>query len=84
MESFVEREEIFFRETSSLSREFSLQCARQSKRLLALAYSCACFSCDRENTLRLYTVVALDFCPAETFFPRKVAPPSSENDPFLS
>jgi hypothetical protein len=84
MESFIERDEIFFRETSSVSREFSLQCARQSKRVLAATRSFSCSALDGEKTLRLHTMGAQVFCPAEIFFPRKVAPPSNETDPFLS
>jgi hypothetical protein len=82
MEASVDREEIFFRETSSVSREFSLQCARQSKRVLTLARSFGPSSPDREKTFCLHAVVVQGFSPAPIFFPRKIAPPSSENDPY--
>jgi hypothetical protein len=84
MESSVDRDEIFFQATSSVSREFSLQCARQSKQVLTLARSFGPYSPNREKTFRSYAVVVQDFSPTPIFFPRKVAPPSSENDPFLS
>ena len=84
MESSVDRDEIFFRETSSVSREFSLQCARQSKRVLTSARSFAPYSPDDEKTFCLHAVVVQVFSPTQIFFPRKIAPPSSENDPFLS
>ena len=84
MESSVDRDEIFFRETSSISREFSLQCARQSKRVLTLARSFGPYSPDDEKTFCLHAVVVQVFSPTAIFFPRKIAPPSSENDPFPS
>ena len=84
MEASADREEIFFRATSSVSREFSLQCARQSKRVLTLARSFGPYSPDHEKTFLLHPIVVQVFSPTQTFFPRKVAPPSSEDDPFLS
>jgi hypothetical protein len=84
IDSSIERDEIFFQETSSVSREFSLQCARQSKRVLTLARSFGRYSLEREKAFRFCTVVAQVFSPVQFFFPRKVAPPSNENDPFLS
>ena len=84
MESSVDRDEIFLRETSSASREFSLQCVRQSKRVLTLARSFGPYSPDDEKTFCLHAVVVQVFSPTQIFFPRKIAPPSSENDPFLS
>jgi hypothetical protein len=84
MESSIDRDEIFFQETSSISRKLSLQCAWQSKRVLAITRSFGCYAPESEKALRLHTVVAQVFYPVEIFFPRKVAPPSSENDPFLN
>jgi hypothetical protein len=82
MESSVDRDEIFFPATSSVSREFSLQCARQSKQVLTLARSFGPCSLDREKTCHLRAIVVQVFSPAQIFFPRKIAPPSSENDPY--
>jgi len=82
LESSTDRDDIFFQETSSTSRKLSLQCAWQSKRLLAITRSFACYAAESEKALRFQTVVAQVFYPTEIFFPRKVAPPSSENDPF--
>lgn len=84
MESSVAGDEVFFRETSSVSREFSLQCARQSRQVIALARSFGPSLLDREQVFRLHAVVAQVFSPTQVSFPRKVAPSSSENDPFLS
>ncbi len=84
MESSGTGDEVLFQATSSISREFSLQCARQSKQVLALAHSFGPYSCDREQALRLHAVVAQVFSPVLVSFPRKVAPPSRANDPFLS
>jgi hypothetical protein len=85
MESYVAGDEVFFQETSSVSREFGLQCARQSKQVLALAHSFGPYSRDREQALRLHTTVVTQVSsPVPVFFPRKVAPSSSDNDPFLS
>jgi hypothetical protein len=82
MEASIDRDEIFFRETSSVSREFSLQCARQSKQVLALARSFGPSSPDHEKTFRLHPIVVQIFSLTQIFFPRKIAPPSSENDPY--
>jgi hypothetical protein len=84
LEASLERDEIFFQETSSISRKFSLQCARQSKRVLAVTRSFGRDSQGYENALRLKIVAAQVFYPVEIFFPRKVAPPSRDNEPFLS
>jgi len=83
MESAVDRDEIFLREAFSASREFGLQCARQSRRVLTSARSADGYALGREEALRLHTTEARVFYPAEAFFPRKVAPPDNENDPFL-
>jgi hypothetical protein len=82
VDSSIERDEIFFQETSSISRKLSLQCAWQSKRVLAITRSFGGYAPEYEQAFRLHTAVAQVFYPVEIFFPRKVAPPSSENDPF--
>jgi hypothetical protein len=84
LEASLDRDEAFFHETSSVSRKFSLQCARQSKRVLAVTRSFGRDSQAYENALRLQTVAAQVFYPVEIFFPRKVAPPSQDTEPFLS
>ena len=84
MESYVAGDEALFQAISSVSREFSLQCARQSKQVLALTHSFGPYSGDREQALRMHTIVAQVFSPLLVSFPRKVAPPASDNDPFLS
>ena len=83
LESAVDRDEIFLRETFSVSREFGLQCARQSRRVLTSTRSADGYAPGREKALRLHTTETRAFYPAEGFFPRKVAPPDNENDPFL-
>jgi len=84
MESFGDGDEALFQAISSISREFSLQCARQSKQVLALTHSFGLYTGNREQVFRLHTVVAQVFSPLLVSFPRKVAPPASDNDPFLS
>ncbi len=84
MESFGDGDEALFQAISSISREFSLQCARQSKQVLALTHSFGPYAGNREQALRLHTIVAQVFSPLPVSFPRKVAPPASDNDPFLS
>src|SRR5262245_10089905 len=65
MEFSVGRDEIFFRETSSISREFRLQCALQSKRVLTLARSFGPCSPGDEKTFCLHAVVVQVFSPTQ-------------------
>jgi len=82
VESSIDRDEVFFQETSSISRKLSLQCAWQSKQVLAQTRSYGCSSRESEKALWLHTVAAQGTAPIEIFFPRKFAPPSDKNDPF--
>ena len=84
MEASADGEEALFHATSSVSREFSLQCARQGKQVLALARALGFYALDREKAFRLHAVGGRIFSPLRIFPPRKIAPPVSENDPFLS
>jgi len=73
-----------FTKTSSVSQALSLQCARQSKHVLALVRSLAPFPQAPERDGRLRSVPVLVSLPFLFLFPRKLSPPSAEDDPFLS
>ena len=73
-----------FKQTSSVSVELSLQCARQSKRVLALVRAFTLFSQMQERDDHFWSALVPAFFPSLLFFPRKLSPPSAENDPFLS
>jgi hypothetical protein len=85
MESSAKAVNVLFQEASSASRELSLQCARQSKRVLPMTDGLDPYSSDHKTTSQVKAAVA-QACPLPPFsFPLKVPPPSgSEGDPFLS
>ena len=82
-QSYPSPSDSLFTETSSVSQALSLQCARQSKQVLALVRSLApCPQAqERDGCIRSVTVpVSLPFL---FLLPRKLSPPSAEDDPFL-
>jgi hypothetical protein len=72
-----------FKGTSSVSQELGLQCARQSKQVFALVRACTLFLQVQERDGHLRSAPAPVFSPALFFFPRKLSPPSAEDEPFL-
>ena len=83
-QSYPSPSDSLFTETSSVSQALSLQCARQSKHVLALVRSLAPFPQAPERDGRLRSVPVLVSLPFLFLFPRKLSPPSAEDDPFLS
>jgi hypothetical protein len=74
----------FFRETSSVSAEISLRSARQSKQASALIRPVLAFSHVQERGAHFRPAVGPVLSPAPFFFPRKLSPPSTEDEPLLS
>jgi hypothetical protein len=75
---------VLFQEAFSVSRELSLQCAHQGKRVLPLACDFDPYS-SREKTPLGQGAVAQTRPFPPFFSPLKVSPPpNSEGDPFLS
>jgi len=83
-QSYPSPSDSLFTKTSSVSQALSLQCARQSKHVLALVRSLAPFPQAPERDGRLRSVPVLVSLPFLFLFPRKLSPPSAEDDPFLS
>ena len=74
----------FFKETSSVSQEFSLQSERQSKKARVLVRRLATALRDQDRTQRLRSVLIIITRPARFFFPRKLSPPTASDEPFVS
>ena len=70
-----------FKNTSSVSHELSLQCKRQSKRVLALVHFFTLFSQTQERDGHLRPALTPVFFPTLFFFPRKLSPPSATDEP---
>jgi len=83
IESPVNDTDVHYQQTSSVSRELSLRCARQSKQAMLLLCFSDFYPSARENAFRSRAVMVQGFSPVLIQFPRKVSPPASENDPFF-
>jgi hypothetical protein len=75
--------EVLFQQTSSVSRELSLRCEQQSKQAVLLLSAPGFYPLAREKAFRSHTVMVQGFFPVPIQFPRKVSPPTNENDPFF-
>lgn len=75
---------ILFQGTSSVSRELSLQCARQSKRVLSLICPFDLHSSAGEKAFQLQASTTRVCSPAPFSVPLKISPPSAEDEPFLN
>ena len=73
----------FSEQTPSISTVFNLECASQSKRILAPLRTVFVFSEERARARSIRLVSALIFFPSTVFFPRKLSS-SVEEDPFIS
>jgi len=72
------------KQTSSFSEEFGLLGAQGSRQVLTLPRSALVLSQGQEKDDRLRLVLVPIFSPLLVFFPRKLSPPSAEDDPFFS
>jgi hypothetical protein len=72
------------KQTSSFSEEFGLQGAQGRRQVLTLPRSALVLSQGQEKDDRLRLVLVPSFSPLLVFFPRKLSPPSAEDDPFFS
>jgi len=71
-------------EPSTVSQELDRECAQQSKQ--ALASACLCNSCppEKQRDGRFWSIPVPISLPLRSFFPRKLPPPSTADDSFLS
>jgi len=83
-QSYANSNESLFEQTSSFLEEFSLQDASESRPVLTLPYRVAVLSKKQERDGRLRPVPVPTCFPLRVLFPRKLSPPSAEDDPFLS
>ena len=83
-QSYPSPSDSLFTETSSVSQQLSLRCARQSKQVLVLVRSLDLFLVAQDRDGRLRSVPVPVSLPFLFLFPRKLSPPSAEDDPFLS
>jgi hypothetical protein len=84
VESCTDIADQLFTKPASPAQEFSLRGEQQSKRffLLSRVFHFTPYSPTREDYLR--RLADTSFFSFQLFFPRKIAPPSSSTDPFLS
>jgi len=73
-----------FKQTSSFSEEFGLQGAAENRQMLALPRTGSVLSQEQEGDSHLQPLPVPIFSPLLVFFPRKLSPPSAEDDPFFS
>lgn len=73
-----------FRNTSSVSRELSVQCERRGKQVFALLYARDFFSQVEGTDTPFHSVLIPVFFSTLLFSPRKLFPPSATDEPFLS
>ena len=73
-----------FEETAGVSQELSRECAQQSRQALASACSFDTLAPLQQRDGRLGSVPAPISLLILAFLPRKLSPPSAEDDPFLS
>ena len=73
-----------FEETAGVSQELSRECAQQSRQALASACSFDPFAPLQQRDGRLGSVPVPISLLILSFLPRKLSPPSAEDDPFLS
>ena len=83
-QSYANPSEGLFKQTSSFSEEFSLQSVSESRPVLMLHHPVAVLSKKQERDGHLRPVPVPICFPLLIFFPRKLSPPSAEDDPFLS
>jgi len=72
------------KQTSSFSEEFGPQGARESKQQLALPRIGSVLAQKQEKDDHLQPILVPNSSPLLIFFPRKLSPPSAEDDPFFS
>jgi hypothetical protein len=84
IQSHKDAQRDFFKETSSVSQEFSLQSERQSKKARVLIRRLDTALRDQDRTHRLRSVQTFVPRPARFFFPRKLSPPAASDEPFVS
>src|SRR5215470_14297394 len=83
-QSYTNPSEGLFKQTSSFSEEFSLQGTSESRTVFALPHPVAVLAKKPERGSRLRPVPVPACFPLRVLFPRKLSPPSAEDDPFLS
>lgn len=74
----------FFKETSSISQELRAQSERQSKKARIWVRRLEALLQDQQRSCSLKSLPVLTTRPVRFFFPRKLSPPSTSDDPFVS
>src|SRR5262249_32216435 len=83
-QSYTTPREGLCKETLSFSEEFSLQEPSEDRLVFTLPHPVAVLAKKQERGSRLRPIPVPACFPLRVLFPRKLSPPSAEDDPFLS